>query len=298
MRAPVSWLREYVATNADAQALAAVLTARGFTVDAVEPQPMPARIVVGTIETLARHPNADRLQVGTVDVGASEKLQIVTGATNVRQGDRVPIALVGAEVFEHGASPGAAAGTKVIRKSALRGVDSAGMMCSSTELALPGEFEDGILILDADAPIGEDFWKAVRFGDAVLDVDVPANRPDCLSIIGLARELAAGLGAAWQEPAFPEHAGSCARTGEDRDRRPEAVPPFRRPGLHRRARTRDADVDDAAAARRRRAQPRLHGGRLQLRDARDRPAAPLLRRRAHQRRHPRRRVRRRPARRS
>ena len=82
------------------------------------------------------------------------------------------------------------------------------MMCSSTELALPGEFEDGILILDDDAPIGEDFWRAVRFGDAVLDVEVPSNRPDCLSIIGLAREVAAGLGVPWREPQFEENAGT------------------------------------------------------------------------------------------
>src|ERR1700680_2614466 len=186
MRLPISWLKEYVSTSADTNAIAAQLTGSGFAVDAIEVQPIPAHIVVGKIEKLQRHPKADGLMVGTLDVGR-EKLQIVTGAGNVAAGNRVPIALIGAEVYEHGATDGAAGTTHVIRKSALRGVESNGMMCSSTELALPGEFEDGILILDDDAPIGADFWQTVRFGDAVLDVDVPSNRPDCLSVIGLAR---------------------------------------------------------------------------------------------------------------
>jgi phenylalanyl-tRNA synthetase beta chain len=207
MRVPVTWLKDYLSEPADVTSIAAVLTSRGFAVDAIEPQPTPAHIVVGRVETLERHPNADRLHVSVVDVG-SEKLQIVTGASNVAAGDRVPIALVGAEVYEHGASDGAGGKTHVIRKSALRGVESVGMMCSSTELALPGDFEDGILILDDDAVIGEDFWKAVRYGDAVLDVDVPSNRPDCLSIIGLAREVAAGLQQRWREPTFPENSGT------------------------------------------------------------------------------------------
>ena len=207
MRVPVAWLKEYLSDSASVESIASTLTARGFAVDAIEPQPMPARIVVGRVEKLDRHPNADRLWVGTVDVGR-EKLQIVTGASNVSAGNLVPIALVGAEVYEHGATDGAAGSTHVIRKSALRGVESTGMMCSPTELALPGEFEDGILILDDDARIGANFWEAVRYGDAVLDVDVPSNRPDCLSIIGLAREVAAGLGQAWREPVFPENVGT------------------------------------------------------------------------------------------
>ena len=209
MRVPVTWLKEYLSGPADAGSIASVLTARGFAVDAIETQPMPARIVVGRVVKLERHPQADRLWVGTVDVGR-EKLQIVTGASNVAAGNLVPIALVGAEVYEHGATDGAAGKTHVIRKSALRGVESSGMMCSPDELALPGEFDDGILILDDDALVGADFWQTVRYGDAVLDVDVPTNRPDCLSIIGLAREAAAGLGLAWREPLFPENAGTAA----------------------------------------------------------------------------------------
>jgi phenylalanyl-tRNA synthetase beta chain len=192
MQLSISWLRDFVETDASPEAIAAALTGRGFTVDAVVPQPMPAKIVVGAISSLSRHPNADRLQVSNVDVGA-EKLQIVTGATNVAVGDKVPIALVGAVVFAMELAPDGTRTMKPIAKSTLRGVESAGMMCSAAELALPGEYDDGIIILDADAQVGQDFWHSVRFGDAVLDVDVPSNRPDCLSVLGLAREAAAAL---------------------------------------------------------------------------------------------------------
>lgn len=206
MRLPLSWLRDFLDGDVPEGAVAEALTSRGFTVDAVFPQPTPAHIVVGRIVTLARHPNADKLQVSTVDVG-KEKLQIVTGATNVSVGDHVPIALVGAVVYAREAGENGVRETKSIQPAKLRGVESTGMMCSATELALPGEFEDGILILDDKTTIGEDFWKAVRFGDAVLDVDVPSNRPDCLSIVGLAREAAAGLGAGFLEPRWPEAEG-------------------------------------------------------------------------------------------
>jgi phenylalanyl-tRNA synthetase beta chain len=197
MQLSISWVRDFVDSDAPPEAFAAALTARGFTVDAVTPQPMPAKIVVGRIDALARHPNADRLQVSTVDVGA-DKLQIVTGATNVAVGDKIPIALVGAVVFSRELAADGSRKMNPIAKSTLRGVESVGMMCSASELALPGEFDDGIVILDADAQIGQDFWRSVRFGDAVLDVDVPSNRPDCLSVIGLAREAAAGLNAPYR----------------------------------------------------------------------------------------------------
>src|SRR5471032_320124 len=201
MQLSVSWLRDFVDSDAPPEAFAAALTARGFTVDSVTPQPMPAKIVVGVIDSLARHPNADRLQVSTVDVGGS-KLQIVTGATNVAVGDKIPIALVGAVVFARELAADGSRKMNPIAKSTLRGVESVGMMCSASELALPGEYDDGIVILDTDAVVGDDFWHSVRFGDAVLDVDVPSNRPDCLSIIGLAREAAAGLGAPFEAPDF------------------------------------------------------------------------------------------------
>jgi len=210
MRLPVSWLRDFVDTDAMPQKIADVLTARGFTVDGIEPQRMPEKIVVGRIETLAPHPDADKLQVSTVDAGGSGRLQIVTGARNVAVGDKVPIALVGSVVYTGVPGANGEPETKAINSAKLRGVESNGMMASANELALPGEFEDGILIMDSDAPIGAEFWSTVRFGDAVLDVDVPNNRADCLSVIGLAREAAAGLGARFVEPAWGPGAGSSA----------------------------------------------------------------------------------------
>jgi phenylalanyl-tRNA synthetase beta chain len=207
MRVPVSWLRDFVQTDATPEAFAAALTSRGFAVDGIEPQPMPERIVIGRIDSLTRHPNADRLQVATVDVGR-EKLQIVTGATNVAVADRVPIALAGAVVYARGAAGNGMRETKRIEPSSLRGVQSNGMMCSPDELALPGDYEDGILLMEDDAPVGEDFWRVARFGDAVLDVDVPSNRPDGLSIVGLAREAAAGLRATFVPAALDSGAGT------------------------------------------------------------------------------------------
>jgi len=210
MRVPVSWLRDFVKTDAQPEAFASALTARGFTVDGVSPQPTSERIVIGRIETLTRHPNADRLLVSTVDVG-QEKLQIVTGATNVAVGNKVPIALAGAVVYARGsAANGAPPQTKKIEPSTLRGVESNGMMCSPDELLLPGEHDDGILIMEDNAPVGQDFWQVARFGDAVLDVDVPSNRPDGLSIVGLAREAAAGLHATFAAPVLDQGIGEAA----------------------------------------------------------------------------------------
>ncbi|MBV8595394.1 MAG: phenylalanine--tRNA ligase subunit beta, partial [Candidatus Eremiobacteraeota bacterium] len=169
----MSWLRDFIRTEAQAPAFAEALTSRGFTVDSITEQPTPEHIVVGRIETLSRHPNADRLLVSTVDVGR-EKLQIVTGATNVAVGDKVPIALAGATVYARGGAQNGEPQTKRIERSTLRGVESNGMMCSPDELLLPGEYEDGILIMESSAPVGQDFWRVARFGDAVLDVEVPS----------------------------------------------------------------------------------------------------------------------------
>ena len=207
MLVPVSWLRDFFTSDADAQAIADVLTARGLKIDGIERQFTPGHIVVGRVLRLTRHPDADRLLVGTVDVGG-RTLQIVTGATNVAEGNKVPIALAGASLFPHGSKPNGARQPKSIQKSIVRGVQSDGMMCSATELALPGEFDDGIVILEDDAVVGEDFWRTVRFGEAVLDVDVPSNRADCLSIAGIAREAAAGLKIPYRPRKLDAHAGS------------------------------------------------------------------------------------------
>ncbi len=207
MQVPVSWLLDFLETDATAATIAGALTARGFPVEKIESQPTPERIVVGEIQTLEPHPDADRLLVAMVDVG-HERLQIVTGARNISAGDKVPIALIGSVVYTRESSDRATPQTKVIRKSTLRGIDSIGMMCSAAELALPGIFEDGIVVLERDAQVGENFWRAAKFGSAVLDIEVPSNRADCLSILGLAREAAAGLGVPLREPVLGVAEGS------------------------------------------------------------------------------------------
>jgi phenylalanyl-tRNA synthetase beta chain len=191
MRVPLGWLRDYVELPEDADAIVARLAALGFPVDDVENRPRLTNVVVGRITTLEPHPNADRLQLCTLDVGDATPLLIATAATNVAAGQIVPVARVGAQL----------AGGLTIAPRKMRGVDSAGMLISAEEVALPGEwFEDGIMQLDASVPIGTDFITHYRLGAPILEVDVTPNRPDALSMLGLARELAASFGTPLHEP--------------------------------------------------------------------------------------------------
>ncbi|MBV9440037.1 MAG: phenylalanine--tRNA ligase subunit beta, partial [Candidatus Eremiobacteraeota bacterium] len=191
MRVPVAWLRDYVDLPDDAGEIVARLAALGFPVDEVEERPALSGVVVGRIAELARHPNADRLQVCTVDVGADRALTIATAATNVAQGQVVPVARIGAHL----------AGGLTIAPRTMRGIDSEGMLISAEEVGLPGEwFEDGIMQLESATPIGADAIALLRLTDPVLDVEVTPNRPDALAIVGLARELAASFGIPLREP--------------------------------------------------------------------------------------------------
>lgn len=191
MKVPVAWLRDYVDLPADADEIVARLASLGFPVDEVETRPQLTNVVVGRIEKLERHPNADRLQLCTIDIGRDDRLLIATAATNVAQGQTVPVALIGAEL----------AGGLRIAPRKMRGIDSQGMLISAEEIGLPAEwFEDGIMQLEASIPPGTDVVAYFRLTDPVLDVDVTPNRPDALSIVGLARELAASFGVALQEP--------------------------------------------------------------------------------------------------
>lgn len=190
MRVPIAWLRDYVDLPGNAQAIADRLAMLGFPVDAIETRPVITGVVAGTIVSLEKHPNADRLQVGSIDVGAGTPLTIATAATNVAAGQRIAVATIGARLP-----------LLTIERRKMRGVESEGMMCSADELALPADwFEDGILQLDADVAPGTDIVEHFRLGDAVLDVDVTSNRPDALSMLGLARELAAALGTPLRAP--------------------------------------------------------------------------------------------------
>jgi phenylalanyl-tRNA synthetase beta chain len=185
VRVPVGWLRDYVTLPEDANEIITRLASLGFPVDEVIERPKLTNVVVGRLAKVEPHPNADRLQICTVDVGESRPLTIATAATNVAAGQIVPVAKIGAQL----------AGGLVIAPRKMRGVDSEGMLISAEELGLPGEwFEDGIMQLDFAMDPGADVIARLRLTDPVLEVDVTPNRPDALSIIGLARELAASFG--------------------------------------------------------------------------------------------------------
>ena len=164
----------------------------GFPVAEIVRRPRITGVVVGTIVTLEKHPNADRLQVGSIDVGGERRLTIATAATNVAAGQIIPVATIGAKLP-----------LLTIEPRKMRGVDSEGMMVSSDELALPPEwFEDGILQLDPETQLGEDVPALFGLNDDVLDVEVTSNRVDAMAVIGLARELAASYGVPLRLPSF------------------------------------------------------------------------------------------------
>ncbi len=187
MLVPISWLKEFVDIDVPVGELCDRLTMTGCKVETytylgegIE------NVVIGRILELAKHPDADNLVVCKVDVG-SETLNIVTGATNVFEGAYIPVAKVGAKL------PG---GVK-IRKSRLRGIESFGMMCSAKELGMdeslfPESMRDGILILP-EMPVGADAVKAAGLDDYVIEFEITPNRPDELSVLGIARETAATL---------------------------------------------------------------------------------------------------------
>ena len=192
MRVPISWLREYVDLPDDAQAIADRLAMLGFPVAELVRRPRITGVVVGAIAALEKHPNADRLQVGTIDVGAERPLTIATAATNVAAGQTIGVATIGAQLPQLTIAP---------RK--MRGIESKGMMISAEELALPAEwFDDGIMQLDAGTPLGEDVAALFGLNDDVLEVEVTSNRVDAMSVIGLARELAASYGVPLHLPSF------------------------------------------------------------------------------------------------
>ena len=182
MRVPLAWLRQYVELPLETPKVAGLLANLGFPVDTVEKRPAINGVVVGRIAELAKHPDADRLLVGKIDIGAEQPLTIATAATNVAQHQIIAVATIGARLPE-----------LTIERRKMRGLESEGMMISAAELALPAEwFEDGILQLDPGTPLGVDAVEYFGLSDDILDVDITSNRPDAMSLIGLARELAAG----------------------------------------------------------------------------------------------------------
>jgi len=186
------WLRTLVDPSLSSDELAEKLTMAGLEVERNEPVAPPfASVVVGQVTSVARHPNADKLTVCEVDTGATV-LSIVCGAPNVAAGIKVPCALVGARL----------PGELSIKAATVRGIESQGMLCSARELGL-SEDHGGLLLLDADAPLGADVREVLKLDDRTLTLKLTPNRADCLSVLGVAREVAAITGAELRAPQFP-----------------------------------------------------------------------------------------------
>ena len=188
-----SWLRSFVNPHLSTEQLSHVLTMSGAEVESIRPvAPAFSGIVVGHIIVAEKHPDADKLKVCTVDIGAAEPLTIVCGAPNAAVGMKAPLATVGAVLPD---------GT-VIGKGKLRGVDSFGMLCSQRELGLSTEHA-GLWALPESAQAGQDIRVAMNLDDTVLDIKLTPNKADCLSVWGMARETAAITGAALRAKAWP-----------------------------------------------------------------------------------------------
>ncbi|HNZ83468.1 MAG TPA: phenylalanine--tRNA ligase subunit beta [Sedimentibacter sp.] len=196
MLVPIKWMKKYVDIDVDDKTLADKLTLSGSHVDAVIDYKKEVKCVVtGKILEIKQHPNADKLVVAPIDINQGDPLQIITGAKNVKKGDVVPVALEGAELPN---------GLK-IGKTNFRGLASYGMMVSYEELlfedkVIPKESRDGIIILPPDTPIGKDINEILELDGSALEVEVTFNRPDCLNIVGMARETAATLGTKFKFP--------------------------------------------------------------------------------------------------
>ncbi len=193
MKIPFSWLKEYVEIDVSPEQLEEKLFSCGFEVEeCISLGKDVENVVVCRIERCEKHPDADRLTVCQVDCGELGKRQIVTAATNISEGAFVPVALDGATVKE-------GEGTRKIKAGKLRGVLSEGMFCSGEELGITDDYYegaevDGVLILDpADGKAGEDIRPVVGIDDVIFDIALTANRPDCMSVLGIAREVAAVL---------------------------------------------------------------------------------------------------------
>jgi len=190
------WLRSMADPKMTSDELSHMLTMSGLEVEEVEPVALPfSNVVVAQVLEVARHPNADRLNVCQVDAGTGTLLNIVCGAPNVRPGMKVPCAMAGALL-----PPGPDGKPFEIKVGSLRGVESQGMLCSARELRL-SEDHDGLLELPADAPVGQNFRDYYQLNDLKFTIKLTPNRADCLSLLGVAREVAALAGVELKAPA-------------------------------------------------------------------------------------------------
>ncbi len=202
------WLNDYFDASVSDKEFSDIMTMSGSKVEGIKHEGEElSNIVVGKILKIAMHPNADHLWICQVDTGLPGTVQIVTGAQNLSDGDFVPVALDNSVIF----------GGKSIKKGKLRDVDSEGMLCSLGELGLtthdfPYAAEDGIFVIgdDCEKTIGKDIRTAIGFNDTIIEFEITSNRPDCLSVLGLAREAAATCGEKLESrtPAFKGGTGN------------------------------------------------------------------------------------------
>lgn len=186
MNISLSWLKDYIKTDLTAQEIAKILTSIGLEVGHVSEYESVkgglAGLVIGEVKTCIAHENSDHLHVTTVDIGADETLQIVCGAPNVAQGQKVVVATIGTKLYSGDEA-------FVIKRSKIRGVESFGMICSETEIGV-GNSSDGIIVLPSDAVVGtlaKDYYQVET--DSVIEVDITPNRSDAISHYGVARDL-------------------------------------------------------------------------------------------------------------
>ncbi len=206
MKVPVKWLKDYVDIDIPAKELGDRLTLSGSKVEEiVTTGDEIENVVTGKITKIEKHPDADKLSICQVDIDREEEIQIVTAATNMKEQDIIPTALHGSTL--HG-------GMK-IKKGKLRGVVSNGMFCSEEELGIAGdEPVYGLMILDQDTPIGKDIKEVLGMTSSIIDFEITSNRPDCLSVVGIARESAATLDKTYKMPCL-EYKVNCKDRIED-----------------------------------------------------------------------------------
>jgi phenylalanyl-tRNA synthetase beta chain len=206
MKVPVNWLKDYVDIDITPKELGDALTLSGSKVEEIiVTGDIVDKVVTGKILKIEPNPEAERLSICQVDIGEEEPIQIVTAATNMKEGDIVPTALHGSTLAD---------GTK-IKKSKLRGAVSNGMFCSEEELGIAGDKPVySLMILPEDTPIGKDIKKVIDLEKATIDFEITSNRPDCLSIVGIARETAATLGKKYRMPNL-EYSSKCKDNIED-----------------------------------------------------------------------------------
>ena len=231
MKIPLSWLREYVDIDLSSQELAHRLTMAGIEVGEVTVVGGWTNCVVGHVEKVEPVPDADRLTLCTVNSGDGD-VQVVCGAPNVAAGQRIAYAGIGARLFNPHSGK-----TETLKAARIRGVTSQGMICSELELGLSNE-HTGILVLPEDAPVGMDLTEYM--GDEILELELTPNRFDCMSLLGVAHEVAALTGRRVREPdlAYPEDGGPVESAGIGGSGRPGSLPQVHRhpdPGNHHRA---------------------------------------------------------------